>query len=112
MKGQAKATITTALYGITFGNYTLKHTTNSTIIHANNMANYKKAIKRYLDEHKAHYHTYVSNKNYALILRGRQRDQTLEVTEQDLTRNTKVKVMKIFRMKTQAPLFMIVMGLS
>lgn len=55
------------------------------------------------------YHTFIAGKrNHAVVIRGLQEDQTLEVISQDLSNNTKIKVVKVFKMKAAAPLFMLV----
>lgn len=76
----------------------------STIVHTKSLANYHAVIKNY------QYWSIIRSpkRSHAFVIRGLREDQTLEAINPDLSNNTKVKVIKVFKVKATASLFIIV----
>lgn len=93
--GKDNGTLLAALAG---GNYWVKNTANSMIVHTQNVPDYDATI-RALNDANLHYHTYTTN-GFTL--------HTVENIQEDINNNTPVEVIKAFKMRTKgAPLFVI-----
>lgn len=100
----------TALDRVTSGDYWVKYTSNSIIIHTKNVADYQ-AVIRACDEDNLSYHTYSASgrKTYAIALRGMAKRHEPAEIQSYIKNNSNVNVEKVFKMRTiGAPLFLVI----
>lgn len=92
------------------GNFSVKHTANSTILFVDDRDDHNKVLKN-IQEEKISYHTYTTNedKSHALVLRGLAKGTTISDIEEDLDIQYEIKTRSIFLMNTKnRPLYLVV----
>lgn len=92
------------------GNFSVKHTSNSTILFVDEKEDHNKVIKN-IQEEKISYHTYTTreDKSHAFVLRGLAEGTKITDLEEDLESQYDIKARNTYRMSTKnRPLFLIV----
>ncbi|CAH1107073.1 unnamed protein product [Psylliodes chrysocephalus] len=98
------------LQSIVKGKYTIKYTSNSTILYLEELADHKNLLASFR-EAKISHHSYTSrsDKSHAFVLRGIAEGTTLEQIEEDLMQSYDIKIRDSYKMSTKnRPLFLIV----
>ncbi|CAH1110563.1 unnamed protein product [Psylliodes chrysocephalus] len=98
------------LQSIVKGKYTIKYTSNSTILYLEDEQDHKNLLASFR-EAKISHHSYTSRaeKSHAFVLRGIAEGTTLEQIEEDLMLSYDIKIRDSYKMSTKnRPLFLIV----
>lgn len=110
--GEDNGNLANGLDKITSGDFWLKNTANTVIVHTKNMPDYQAAI-RMLEDNKAHYHTYSAGgkKTHAFVLRGMSKNHSENQIFDFIKANSPVDIQKVYKMRTLgSPLFLVVTG--
>lgn len=112
--GRDNGKLVEALDQVTSGNFWIKNTANTVVLHTQNMQDYESAI-RMLNNNHWPFHTYSAKgkKTHAFVLRGLTKNHTEPDILKFIKDNSNVDAEKVFKMRTQhAPLFLVITGPS